>query len=144
MKVNFNLHNIEARRFNYPKGQVNINNNSTLTAVSEVEGKLSVSFVFTVTYEPNIGQIKIEGEVRLPEPAENVKKAIDKWIASGRKNLPKDVAERVHNAILGNCIVEATILSRDVQLPPPTPAPNVRLDHKTKDSGEDDTNIYIR
>jgi len=144
MKVNFNLHNIEARRFNYPKGPVNINNNSTLTAVSEIDGMLSVNFTFTASYEPNIGQIRIEGEVRVPESADNVKKAIGEWVESGRKNLPKGIAQKVHNAILGNCIVQATIMSRDVQLPPPIPAPNVNLEGKSEGAGEDDTNMYIR
>jgi len=144
MKVNFSLHNIEAKRFNYPKGPVNINNNSTLTAVSEVEGKLSVNFVFTANYEPNIEQVKIEGEVRIPESKKNVEEALREWVDSGRKNLPKDVAQRVHNAILGNCIVEATILSRDVQLPPPIPSPNVKLDSNADVVGKDDTNMYIR
>lgn len=144
MRINFNLHSIEARRLNYPKGPVHINNNSTLTAVSEVEGRLSVNFVFIANYEPEIGHVKIEGEVQLPEPKENVKKAIDEWVNSGRKNLPNDIAERVHSAILGNCIIEAAILSRDVQLPAPIPAPNVKLDSVADAIGKDDTNIYIR
>lgn len=144
MRVNFNLHSIEARRLNHPKGPVHISNNSTLTAVGEVGGRLSVSFTFTANYSPEIGHIKIEGEAQFPEPKENVKKALDEWLNSGRKNLPNDIAEKVHGAILSNCIIEATILSREVQLPAPIPTPNIKLDNVTDTIGEDDTNIYIR
>lgn len=56
-----------------------------------------------------------------------------------------DLAEKVHNTILSNCVVQATLLSKEVQLPPPIPMPNVSIGKKedrTEVKGE--TSSYIR
>jgi len=144
VRVNLNYRNIEARRFTASNIPININNNSTLVSVSNVEDKLSVNFVFSSNYEPNIGIIRIEGELLVEESKENVKRALIEWEQSGRKNLPKDIAEKVHNAILSSCIVEATILSKEVQLPAPIPTPHISIDQKNLTSVSEDTSNYIR
>lgn len=142
MAVRYN--SIEVRRYAPAiSGQVNINNNSTVTNVDEVDGKLSVGFVFSSSYEPNIGLIRMEGELLVTESKENVERALDEWKKTGKKNLPEDIAEKTHNAILSNCIVEATILSREVQLPPPIPTPQVKMGKGDGDAGVD-TQSYIR
>ena len=131
---------MEARRFGDNAATANINNNSTLTTVTGEAGTLSISFVFSCNYEPNVGVIRIEGNLEMNEGEEAVKKALDEWKNSGRKNLPKDIAEKVHNAILSNCVLEASILARDVKLPAPLPVPHVQIG---KDSAAD-TQTYIR
>jgi len=131
--VQFSINSIEARKIAPAQGQVTINNNSTLTSVNEVKGGLGVAFMFTSRYEPNIGFIKIEGDLKVPEKPKDAKRAMEEWVKSDRKKLPDDVAERVHNAILHNCIIEATILSRDVRLPSPIPAPHVKVGKMAQD-----------
>ena len=127
MKPKLEYKSVEARRYGDTAIPVNINNNSTLTTVAGEGGTLSVSFVFSCSYEPNVGVIRIEGELEMSDTEDAVKKALDEWKNSGRKNLPKEMAEKVHNAILSNCVVEASILARDISLPAPLPVPHVQI-----------------
>lgn len=147
MHIDLKFRNLEAKRFStVAGGPVNVHNNSTLTAVSKMNEKLSVNFVFSCNYEPNIGLIRIEGDLFLSDSMENLERAIKEWERSGRKSLPTDMAEKVHNVILSSCVVEAVILSKEVQLPAPIPTPSVSLAKKEiKDSKLDEgTKSYIR
>jgi len=145
MKIELRYRNLEVKRFGEASGNVNINNNSTLTSVERVENRVSVNFVFSTNYDPGIGVIRIEGTLRFSDTEENMKRAIEEWKKSGGKNLPVDLAEKVHNTILSNCVVQATLLSKEVQLPPPIPMPNVSIGKKEdKVEVKGETNNYIR
>ncbi|MEM2917912.1 MAG: hypothetical protein QXY62_00200 [Candidatus Altiarchaeota archaeon] len=141
MRIELRYRNIEARRFSFANMPVDINNNSTVVSVLEDEGNLKVDFVFTSNYEPNVGLIRIEGELIVNDTKENIKKVIEEWKKSNNKNLLENFAEEIHNAILTNCIVEATILSRDVQLPIPIPTPKISIKEKKQKNEE---RVYIR
>ncbi|MFH0861002.1 MAG: hypothetical protein V1921_07360 [Candidatus Altiarchaeota archaeon] len=143
MKINLSVLSIEARRISDVPQNVTINNNSTVTEVKQSETALSVMFRFTSVYEPNVGVIKIAGELSLEDSKEKIESIFEQWEKSGNKNLPKDIAEKVHNTILLNCIVEATVLSREVRLPAPFPTPKIMIPDDKKDD-EDDINSYIR
>ena len=143
MQIELKYRNIEARRLSFASVPVDINNNSTVVSVSEDEGNLKVSFIFTANYEPNVGIIRVEGDLIVKDSKENIKKALEEWKNSGNKNLPEIFAESIHNTILSNCIVEATVLSRDVQLPAPIPTPRILINNKEQNTGGD-TNTYIR
>jgi len=145
MKIELRYRNLEVKRFGETTGQVNINNNSTLTSVERIDERVSINFVFSTNYDPGIGVIRIEGNIRFSDTEENMERAIDEWKKSGGKNLPVDLAEKVHNAILSNCVVQATLLSKEVQLPPPIPMPNVSIGRKdNKAKIDEDTKRYIR
>lgn len=146
MHADLKYKNLEAKRFLPVSGPVNINNNSTLTAVSKVDEKLEINFVFSSNYQPNIGLIRIEGDLLLSDSKESVDRAIKEWENSGKKNLPTDIAEKVHNIILSNCIAGAVILSREIHLPPPIPTPHVSIGQKGIQSSESkkETESYIR
>ena len=145
MKIELRYRNLEVKRFGESSGSVNINNNSTLTSVERVEDKVSVNFVFSTNYDPGIGVIRIEGNLSFSDTEENMNRAMDEWKKSGGKNLPVDLAEKVHNTILSNCVVQATLLSKEVQLPPPIPMPNVSIGKKEdKVEVKGETNSYIR
>lgn len=141
MQIDLRYRNIEARRFSFANAPIDISNNSTVVSVSEDEGNLNVGFIFTSNYEPNIGIIRIEGDLIVKDAKENIKKVVDEWKKSNNKNLPENFAEEIHNAILSNCIVEATILSRDVQLPVPIPTPKISIKEKKQ---KDEETCYIR
>ena len=138
MNFNMNYRSLDARRLSQTKGQVNINNNSTITSVTKDGDKMNVNFVFSSSYEPNIAMVRIEGELTVEDTAQTIDSAVKEWEASQRTNLPKDMAEKVHNTILSNCIVEASFLARDVKLPLPAPMPQVNLREKEGDTS------YIR
>jgi len=146
MQIELRYRNLEVKRFGETTGSVSINNNSTLTSVERIDNKVSINFVFSTNYDPGIGVIRIEGNLRFSDSEENMTRAIDEWKKSGGKNLPVDLAEKVHNAILSNCVVQATLLSKEVQLPPPIPMPNVSIGRKEGKTNVSDegTNSYIR
>lgn len=144
--VNYKI--IEARSFmsDAEIQSVSINNNVRLTSVSERDESICVEFIYTSNYEPNIGVIRIEGEVLIGETEENRKKTLDEWKKSNKRNLPHDIASKIHNIILSNCMVETTVLSREIKLPPPFPLPQVNLEKKEAEVsvGSETTGSYIR
>lgn len=147
--VDIRLKSLEAKRYaGIIEGPLNIHNNSTIKSVSKIEGRLTVDFAFTCTYEPGIGLIRIEGDLSIQDSEENIDRAIKEWEKGGR-NLPTDLAEKVHNTILSSCIVESVILTKDVGLPAPIPTPNISLSKKegqeTKTAANNgNTQSYIR
>jgi hypothetical protein len=142
MNFNISFRSLDARRLSQTKGQVNINNNSTITSVTKEGDKMNVNFVFSSNYEPNIAIVRIEGELTVEDTVQIIDDAVKEWEASQRTNLPREMAEKVHNTILSNCIVEASILARDLKLPAPIPMPQITL-NKADASDKGDTS-YIR
>lgn len=142
MEIDLRYTEIEARRFGEARDRVNVNNNSTITAVSRVDDKMSLEFVFTSSYEPDVGEIKIKGRLLVSDSEENIRAAMEAWEESGQKNLPRDMAENVHNLIISNCVIETVILSREIQLPSPVPMPRISMKDKEKPGSE--TESYIR
>jgi len=120
---------IEARKFGSgTSGQtIQISSKSTLTHLTKAENGLSVGFVFASNYEPNIGFIRIEGEIYVPANPEEANNALKEWESSENKHLPQEMAEIVHNSIISNCMMETAVISREIQLPPPFPIPHVQL-----------------
>ena len=134
---------LEARRFGVVNQPVNINNNSTVTSVNSDGGTLNISFVFSSNYEPNVGVIRIEGEMVMSEEKELVDKVVASWKETQYKNIPTEIAEKIHNNILSNCVVEASIMAREINLPIPIPAPSITMGSKTGAQSKIDTS-YIR
>jgi len=132
MDIGIRYKSVEARKYSNAPSQVNIGNNSTIQSLSKFNGKLSIGFVFTSNYEPNVGVIRIEGELMYSDEKDEIERISHEWEQSGRKKIPDDKAQVIHNTILSNCIVEAAILSRDIQLPPPFPTPQVSFGDKGK------------
>jgi len=141
MNFSISFKSLDARRLSQGKGQVNINNNSTITTVTMDDGKLNVGFVFSSNYEPNIAVVRIEGDLMMEGEGDIIENAMREWEKSDKSNLPKDIAEKVHNSILTNCIIEASILARDLKLPAPIPLPHVSLNKQVEDASD---TSYIR
>jgi len=134
------LTTIEARKYTKPEGKLNIHNNSTILNARGGEGALEADFVFTTTYEPNVGLIRLEGRVRLEDDEKVVAEALSFWRKSKNKNLPQKTAEKMHNRIISECMLEASILARDIHLPAPMPTPAVNM----MGSEKPDVDAYIR
>lgn len=144
MNISVTFKTLDARRLSKGINQLNINNNSTITTVSKDSGKMTISFVFSSNYEPNIGVVRIEGDVMVEADDKVLDEIMVEWEKSEKTNLPKDMAEKVHNSILSNCIVEASILARDLKLPAPIPMPHVSIkSNEEKQDVKEDTS-YIR
>lgn len=88
-----------------------------------IEGKLLlIEFTFTTKYEPEVGEITIEGEI-LYKP-----KDIDEVIKYWKKNkkLPDEIAIPILNTLFRKCLTEAVDISEKLQLPPPIIFPTVK------------------
>lgn len=116
---------IEARRYQdpQPNSQVRIDHNSTLNVVvREGDDRLRVEFGYTTSYGP-LGVIKVEGVLMFQGP--NAGAAADGWATT--RNLPPEMAQQVHTAIMSAAVPEAVGLARDIRLPPPIPLPQIQF-----------------
>lgn len=130
--VSFNFTKLEAEKKEAEKGKVNIKNNVTINEVQEKDLSLgnqkqkviSFTFEFTSTYEPNIGSIRLVGDVYYMDDSKKVKEILDDWKKD--KRLPKELMTRILNVVLNKSNIQALILSEHVNLPPPIPLPKVQ------------------
>ncbi len=114
-------------------GKVNINNNATIKDADKTElnignkkqNAIKFTFEFKAKYEPNLAHITLEGEVIWLEKDQDVEKLIKDWKKD--KKLPKEVMTPVLNSILAKSNIEALVLSRELNLPPPIPLPKIEL-----------------
>jgi hypothetical protein len=115
----------EARRFqDRPTGpmQIRIDHNSHLSLVESAGDSLKVEFQFTTSYGA-LGVIKLEGTLGLT--VSDAAGAAAEYAKT--RNLPPEVAQQVHGAILQACIPEAVGLAKGIRLPPPIPLPQVKI-----------------
>ena len=143
MEININYKAVEARRNYFPEGNVEIRNNATITNMSKTDDKLEVSFVFTANFEPNIGVIRLEGEMSMLNLNEEDKHAVGEWEKSGKKKMPDAMMQKINQIMISNCIIEAMVLSRDVKLPAPIP-PIMPPQQPTEKQADKFTGSYIR
>jgi hypothetical protein len=130
--VGFNFTKILAEKKTAIKGNVDIKNNVSIKGVESTdlaignskEKALKFIFEFSSEYSPDVGGMLFSGDiVTLSEPAKQ-----DEILKSWKKNkqIPKEVMGEILNTVLMRCNVEALMLSRDVNLPPPIPMPKVQ------------------
>ncbi len=131
--IGFNLCEIEGKRAKEAKeGEIKVNSTPRITEVKETElqalGKkaLSMDFEFVTAYDPELGSIKLGGEVMYL--AEDNKKALEEWKKS--KTLPEDMSIEVLNHIFRHCLIKIANMAEDLQLPPPIQIPRVRPSDK--------------
>ena len=82
-----------------------------------------IKFGFDVKYEPEVGNINLEGELMYLASEDLAKKLEASWKKD--KSMPKEVGMVVFNRILQNCNIEALILSREINLPAPIQLPKI-------------------
>ena len=122
-------------------GNVNINHNFNIKNVKKsdinIEGSkatLKLYFDFNVNYEPNIGNIQINGNLIYLDKEEELDKLDAQW--KKEKRLPEDVTNLVANTILTKANVKALMLSQEVNLPPQIHLPKVTI--KNEESKKED------
>jgi hypothetical protein len=130
--VGFNFAKIDAEKKEAAKGKISINNNVVIKTVEEKkislsndkQKVLSFNYEFIAKYDPDVGSIKIYGDVLFMETTAKAKEILDGWKKD--KSLPKEIMPPVLNTILNKCNVQALILSEQVNLPPPIPLPKLQ------------------
>ncbi|MBU1975056.1 MAG: hypothetical protein KKG59_01490 [Nanoarchaeota archaeon] len=139
--IGFDFTKLHIERKKIIKGKINIANNVSIKDVEEVqiqlgEGKqaLKFSFQFTTKYEPEIGNILIEGELVYLTKIEESKEIMSQWKKD--KKVPKDIMTPILNYVLTKSNIEALILSKEMSLPAPIPMPKVSDQLKNSGTAE--------
>ena len=142
--VGFNFTKISIERKGEPKGRVDINNNISLKDVvaasfglgKSKEKGVRISYEFVSKYNPDIAEILIGGDVLFIGEEKLNDEILKGWKKD--KKIPKEVMKDMLNTIMMRCSVEAMILTKDLNLPPPIPFP--RLEESTPEKSK---NEYI-
>jgi hypothetical protein len=124
------LLNIEAKRAGMTgqKMNIRIDVNSSVSQVYLTEQDMArVDFRFVATYT-GLGSVSLDG--RISFKGEDSKELYEKWTETGQ--MPDKAAQEIHSSIMKTCMPVAVILSREVNLPPPMPMPNVNIKGKKK------------
>lgn len=128
---NFEIRSIDAERYGEKeeaRGNLRVDHNSSVLRIRKLNNSRNeLNFRFNINYQ-NMGMIKIEGKILFEGNYPNL---AEKW----KKNneMPQEVAQQIHSTIISNCIPQAVILAKDLQLPPPIPLPQVNLSEQKKD-----------
>ncbi len=115
------------------KGKVSVNNNvavreiekTDLTFGTSKQDALKFTFEFKAAYEPKIANMTFEGEVTYFDKPEAIEEIFKGWKKD--KKVAPEIMSNVLNSILTKCNIEALLLSREVNLPPPIPMPKVKV-----------------
>lgn len=130
--IGFNFTKILVEKKTGLKGNVDIKNNVSVANVENADFSLGdskqkalkFSFEFTSEYKPEIGTMLFNGELLYMSDQAKQDEIVKGW--KKNKQVPKEVMGEILNTILMRCNVEALVLSRDVNLPPPIPLPRVQ------------------
>jgi hypothetical protein len=130
--VGFNFTRMVVEKTAPAEGKIGIRNNVaikdvTTTDLSFGENKhqaLRFHFEFVSEYDPKIGSITLKGDVIYLEHAKKIKEVTEDWKKD--KKVDKDLTATILNHVLAKCNVQALILSKDVNLPPPIMLPKVQ------------------
>lgn len=134
---NVTLKSIEARRFqDQVQGQkIRIDHNSNISQVqADGDGRMRVDFGYTTSYGA-LGVIKLEGTLFFEDPKAG--EYAKKWAET--RNLPNEVAQQVHGAIMSTAVPEAVGLTKTLRMPPPIPLPQVKFGGKGTQAGAEST-----
>jgi len=119
---------MEAKRENVPqKGEIKVNSTPRITSAklitlpSITKKVLALNFDFVTTYSPDIGEVKISGEVLYVH--EDNPKILKQWQA--KKSLPEQTNIEVLNHLFRQCLLKVANIADDLQLPPPLAIPRV-------------------
>lgn len=122
---NIELTSIEGKRF-IKRGErirrIDIKLNSSVTVINQVgEQEAEVEFRYTADFV-GMGYIRIEGRLLFQGDATALTTS---WAQTG--NMPDEMAQELHSAILGSCTPESVIIARALHLPPPVQPPKVDI-----------------
>jgi hypothetical protein len=107
--------------------EVKVNSAPRIIDVKEVsvpnlaKKALSIDFEFLTRYDPDFAGIIIKGSIMYL--ADKNKPVLDEW--GKNKRLPEKMSLDVLNYLFRRCLLKASLLAEDLQLPPPMPMPRI-------------------
>ena len=129
--IGFNLSKINAELKKKEKGGVKINTNIKINsldkasiALDEKMGALKANFTYTVSYDPGVGLIELQGDILSMQENKTVDAVVKEW--NEKKSVPRKLTTILMTHIMQKCSMQALIMARDVSLPPPVPLPKFK------------------
>lgn len=144
--IGFKFDTIHIEKKAVPSGEINISNNVKLTEISEakinVGGEhkaLKVDFEYTVNYKPDIGDLKLTGNLVYMDDKAKQDSVLKAW--KEKKVLDNKFSLSVTNKIMAKCNIKAIELCSEVNLPSHISLPVAKA--ATPISAKKDTKNYI-
>ncbi len=132
-QINIHLESISGEKFvesDKPSpGQVQISTNVNILDLESVDDFLNIPFVVTISYNPSVAQINLKGEAKVRGEKEKLSEIQGKY--SEKEQPPQFLIQ----TIINHSIMEATILSRSLNIPPPIPFPKSQEQNQAEESG---------
>jgi hypothetical protein len=124
---------IAVEKLNPLAGKISVSNNvtlknlekSTITLGKTKQDVLKFTYEFKADYEPKIALITLVGTLTYLEKPEKIEELIKKWKKD--KKLPKEILTPVLNSIYTKCNIQALVMAREINLPPPIQLPKVAV-----------------
>ncbi|MEM4239595.1 MAG: hypothetical protein QXM31_00480 [Candidatus Woesearchaeota archaeon] len=131
--VGLQINKIVVEKHAPAKGKISVNNNVAVKDVEKTElvfgnskqDAIKFTFEFKASYEPKIATMTFEGNLTYFDTPQAIDEIIKGWKKD--KKVTPEIMSGVLNQILTKCNVEALLLSREVNLPPPIPMPRVKV-----------------
>ena len=115
-------------------GQLQVTTNLNITGVDQKENDvLYAPFIFNINYNPAVAQITIRGYAHIQGEKEEIGEIVKGY--KERKPPPPVLVQSISNT----AVIEALILTRTVNIPPPLPLPTVAVPVNQKEKGPEPT-----
>lgn len=123
LKVNVAITNISAERFwdlKKPIPPIQIGTNINVISIEkEKANTLKVPFVLSINYNPSISQINLKGSAYVLGEEKEIEKIIKEH--KQKKPPPPLIIQSISNV----AFIEAVLISRTLNVPPPIPLPKI-------------------
>src|SRR4030043_779288 len=124
LRVNVSVPNISADRFwdikkSIPQIQINTNLN-LIGMEKKADDALEVPFILTINYNPSIAQLSLKGKAYVTCDSKSELEKIFKDYEE-KKPPPPVIVQSISNV----AFIEAVVVSRALNIPPPIPLPQI-------------------
>lgn len=123
LKVNVAITNISAERFwdlQKPIPPIQIGTNINVISIEkEKANTLKVPFVLSINYNPSISQINLKGRAYVLGEEKEIEKSLNEH--KQKKPPPQVIIQSISNV----AFIEAVLISRTLNVPPPIPLPKI-------------------
>jgi hypothetical protein len=123
IRVNVAIANISADRFwdtRKPIPPIQISTNINMVGVEKkADGSLEVPFVLTINYNPSIAQISLKGSAYVSGDKNETDRVLKDY--EEKKPPPQLIVQSISNVVF----IEAVLISRTLNIPPPIPLPQI-------------------
>ena len=137
--IGFTLTKVSIERKNDIKGKWKASSKIDVKDLKEEkinfeQGKdvLKAEFEYTITYEPDLGQISFKGYLLILTEPDETKTLSAEW--KKKKTMSNDLRVRVFNTIFQKCNIKALELEEDFNLPPHIRLPTIKPEEPKSES----------